>query len=301
MVAVTIGVGKYGTMARYAAKAVHEMTNLDTVILDERHFAESGLASPHFLKLRIFDLVDADAVMFFDADMVCLNKWDPKLVANPNAIVAVADRQHPLITEACRKWGIALGEYFNTGLLILDRTLHRKWLNETELFTKSHPPMPLYDQTPLNIVRHRLGLSLDLIDRRHNWIGFGNGLLCYQVPVFMAHTLCADSKMANIDFFEGRLQLKSDIHLEINEAETVRLRGQWLSLNGDVRKIRIYLNHDGTIRPFDSPAGGNYWCVVDGHKSPVLVVASETEAIQTFTKISDDRWRSTDEFQILDQ
>src|SRR5438270_686014 len=70
MIAVTIGIGEaYKKLAEHAAQAVHEMTGLKTLILDDQHFTRSGLPHPHHLKLRLFDLVNDDTIMFFDSDM----------------------------------------------------------------------------------------------------------------------------------------------------------------------------------------------------------------------------------------
>ncbi len=67
MIAVTMGFGEpFGRLAALAARAVREMTGLETVVLDGTHFAASGLPHPHHLKLRIFDHVDDDAVLYFD-------------------------------------------------------------------------------------------------------------------------------------------------------------------------------------------------------------------------------------------
>jgi hypothetical protein len=296
MIAVTIGVGRYQAMADYAALAVRKMTGLSTVVLGEDHFANSGLSYPHFLKLRLFDLLDEEDLLFFDADMVCLNSWDPRLFAQRQAIVAVADRpDQPVVREACATWGIPQGEYFNTGLLILNRASHSQWLKEAELFVHSHALMPLYDQTPLNIVRHQLGLSLSLLDRRFNWIGFGEGSFCYQVPVFMAHTLCADAKRANLDFFEGRLRLEFSPQWTINEMETSKLRGRTLQIDYGLRRVGIQLRPDGTVGPFGSQLGGHYWCVLNGKVSPILAIASETEVVRTYTMVGADHWLTTEE------
>src|SRR2546429_9272459 len=82
--------------------------------------------------LRIFDLVADDEVMFFDSDMVCLNPWNPQRFAKPDALVAVAERLHSMVIKACRDWEIPVHEYFNAGLMILNRNCNHDWLQETE-------------------------------------------------------------------------------------------------------------------------------------------------------------------------
>ena len=91
MLGITIGTGEYySRLAKRAARAVEEKTGVKTIVLGDEHFAASGLPAPHHLKLRLFDFVDDDFVMYFDADMVCLNSWKPERVARKDAVVAVA-------------------------------------------------------------------------------------------------------------------------------------------------------------------------------------------------------------------
>ena len=299
MIAVTIGTGEYYTkLANYAAGAIEKMTGLKTVILGDEHFAASGLPFSHHLKLRLFELVEDDEIMFFDSDMVCLNPWDPRRLAKPDALVAVAERLHPMVIRACRDWDIPLHEYFNAGLMIFNRKSHEEWLRETERFVQANPGVPPYDpydQTPLNITRHRLGLKLELLDRRYNWVGFGTGEFDYEVPLFMAHGLKPYYKFANIDFFEGRYKPPFRWHIQINDDETNRIKNQTLRLKGGHQEKSLHLNKDGTIGPPYYPGAGRYWLVHNKPDGPRLAIATETEVLREFTKTSDDTWESVQE------
>ncbi len=297
MIAVTIGTGRYTQLAQHAARAVQEMTGLETRVLTDEHFAASGLPTPHFLKLRLFELTDAESVLFFDADIVCLKPWRPQEFANRDAIVAVADLLS-IARGECRKWNIPIGEYINTGMMILNRASHQEWLRETEHFVKTHPPANLYDQTPLNIVRHQLGLRLELLDRRYNWLSFGYGSLCYKVPAFMAHRMMISSKVVNLDFFEGRCKPPFDWCIEINECETKKLRGKITYLDTGFGKTCIFLKPDGTVGPSESQAGGNYWFVRNESNQPRLVLASHAEILQEFRMSADGCWEATQHLQL---
>jgi hypothetical protein len=69
MVGVTIGVGEhYGRFAELAARAVEEKTRLRTIILRDSHFVFSRLPAPNYLKLRMFDFVDDDSILYFEAN-----------------------------------------------------------------------------------------------------------------------------------------------------------------------------------------------------------------------------------------
>jgi len=301
MIAVTIGIGEYYTkLAFHAAQAVHKMTGLETVILDNGHFTSSGLPYSHQLKLRIFDLVDDDSILYFDSDMVCLNPWNPEPLARADALVAVAERLHPMVITACRDWDIPIRQYFNSGLMILNRNCHHEWFRETERFVLANPGVPSYDpydQTALNITRYRLGLKLELLDRRYNWVGFGLGKVSYEVPVFMAHSLNPSNKFANIDFFEGRYKPPLQWHIDINEDEMEQLKNQTFCLRVGKKEENIRLNSDGTIGPPYFPGVGRYW-FVHGNSDPLtLAITSETEILREFRKIDADCWQSIRQLQ----
>src|SRR6059058_6028353 len=150
---------------------------------------------------------------------------------------------------------IILGdEYFNAGLLSLNRKCHQDWLLETERFVQTDQKFDEYDpydQAALNITRHRLGLKLQLLDRRYNWIGYGGSRLSYEVPVFMAHGLHPENKFANIDFFEGRYKPPFNWHIQIDEERMNKLKGRTLRLKAQNKdtEMRVQLNRDGTIGP----------------------------------------------------
>jgi hypothetical protein len=252
------------------------------------------------LKLRLFDFVDDDAVMFFDSDMVCLNPWNPQRLAKTDAVVAVVERPVPTIMRICQDWDIPWHEYFNAGLMILNRRHHQDWLRETERFVltdKKFTEYDPYDQAALNITRYRLGLKLELLDRRYNWIGFGIGKLCHEVPVFMAHGLSDGNRFANIDFFEGRSKPPFNWHFRIDEDEMNRLKNQTLRVKGGYKEKSLHLNSDGTIGPPFYPGVGCYWFIHTKSNSRRLVIASQRELLEEFSQVGDGVWESVQELQ----
>ena len=296
MVGITIGVGEYySRLAKYAAQAVEEKTGVKTTILGDQHFASSGLPAPHHLKLRMFDFVDDESLLYFDADMVCLNSWKPAYCAREDAVVAVAESARPLHVRTAQDWEIPVEEYFNAGLLILNRKCHWEWLRETERFVltdKKFSEYDPYDQAALNITRHRLGLKLELLDRRYNWIGYGSSRLSYEVPVFLAHGLHPENKFANIDFFEGRYKPPFQWHIEINEEEMNTLKDRIFRMKVGDTERRIRFNNDATIRPPYFPGAGQYWFIRNRAGSSLLTICSEGQILQEFKKTQVGSWNS---------
>jgi len=92
MIGVTIGVGNFHMKtAKISAECLKEQTGLDTIILTEDQFKELELQHPSALRLKIFDLVDSENILYFDADWFCVNKWDPLIYKNNKNIIACHD------------------------------------------------------------------------------------------------------------------------------------------------------------------------------------------------------------------
>jgi|SRR5438105_3805724 len=303
MVGVTIGVGEYyGRLASLAAQAMQEKTGIKTTVLTDKHFASSGLPAPHHLKLRMFDLVDAESIVYFDADMACLRPWKPQHFANSDAVVAVAESARPLHICTAQDWGIPVEKYFNAGLMILNRKYHQDWLRATERFVLTDTKFKEYDpldQAALNITRHRLGLELELLDRRYNWIAFGVGRLCYEVPIFMAHTLRPENKFANIDFFEGRYKPPFNWHIDIDEQEMGKLKNRTLFLHPGNTEAGIRFNSDGTIGPPYYAGIGQYWFVHNKAGALLLAICTEVQIMREFEKTAEGYWQSVQHLELV--
>ena len=296
MVGVTIGVGEhYGRLAELAARAVEEKTRLRTIILRDSHFVFSRLPAPNYLKLRMFDFVDDDSILYFDADVACLNPWRPDHFVNSEAIVAVAENSRPRHLAVVSEWGIPFAEYFNSGVMILNRQNHWNWLKETEQFIRTEPRFAPYeprDQVALNVCRQRMGLKLSLLDRRYNWVDFGVGRLCHEVPVFMAHPLKPDDRLSNIDFFEGRYKPPFNWKIAIDEHEISKLKNRTLRLKAEGADTLVRFSCDGTIAPPYFAGVGQYWFVHNKGGTPVLAICSDKQIVWEFAKTVDGSWRS---------
>ena len=292
-VAVTIGVAHYAEMAALAARELSERTGLRTVVIGDREFANSGLEEPAFLKFRLFDLVDAENILFFDADMVCLEGWDPAQYFGSRAIACVRERMVPVVLRESPLWGVPPEEHFNTGLFIASRRHHAAWLRRAEGM-RHERPTALYDQLPLNGARRELGIPLKLLDRRHNWIGFGSSSLSHDVPVYMAHRLAPDRQHLNVEYFKGRYQL-FEPKLVADEDSTARLRGRSSALHdgGGGRRV-LFFRDDGTLLPPAPPEQEGYWFVHTVRGRPTLALASERQILRQFVRVLSGAWVATE-------
>ena len=92
MIAVTLGINPlYRALARLSAKCIQDTTDLDTLILTESDFKKSNFSHPAALKLKVFDFIQDDNVLFFDADWFSINKWSPNDYDDKVPIIACHD------------------------------------------------------------------------------------------------------------------------------------------------------------------------------------------------------------------
>lgn len=177
MVAVTIGVGpKWKALAELSAETVRDTTGLRTVILDEHHLEACGVEKPHHLKFRLFDLVpEADSLLYFDADTIFLQAWNPREFSRGRELAAVADRPtHDTVCYDAHQIGMRVSDYFNSGLFIVNRRHHAALLRKAEYY-QGYFRSIFHDQTALNAARHRARVPVRLLPREYNWLDFDRG------------------------------------------------------------------------------------------------------------------------------
>jgi hypothetical protein len=208
MIGVTIGVGAYySALAHVAAACLKKQADVNSVILSDRHFLESGLHHPAALKFRIFDLVSACNILYYDADWFCVKKWRPQTFAQHRRIVAchdfvlatdwpaqafdfeaeavecrasdrvfVGEPKGPLrqdyIADVERSIGLGLPprRWINTGMFIVNRVYHRYWLDRGEyLYRQPGGHHDKYFEQPAMLkALEELGIGVDYLPRAHN-------------------------------------------------------------------------------------------------------------------------------------
>ena len=287
--AVTIGVGDYAEMAALAAKELTQRTGLQAVVLGDREFAESGLEHPAFLKFRLFDLLEFDDLLFFDADTVCLADWDPSPLLGSEAVACVRERMVPLVLEESARWGVPPEEHFNTGLFTVSRRHHARWLRRAEEIRRRFPTV-LNDQLPLNAARRELGLPLRLLDRRYNWLGFGASSLSHEAPVVLAHRLAPGRQDLNVAYFNGKYELFEPL-IRLDDGAAGQVAGRTFAFYdaGGARRV-LQLRGDGTITPPAPPEEPGYWFVQSLQGRPALALASETTVLHRFVRVLSGAW-----------
>lgn len=150
MIAVTIGSGeKWRLVAQASAAQVERMTGLETHIIDS--VADSS-CHPSWEKLRIFDHVGGDNVLYFDADIWIAGKWNVEQMhyEMERHFMAAPDVASVPVNYECGKFGIPFPDcYVNAGLWVANRRKHESILQ------KAYARRPEFgswlEQTALNL------------------------------------------------------------------------------------------------------------------------------------------------------
>ena len=135
MIAVTIGVGdKWREIAECSTDSVRERTGLETRVLGEEAMAKYGFVQPHWLKFRLFEeFPEAETILYFDADTIFLQEWDPRVFARRSEFICVRDRdEYENIRSESRLIDVPANMYFNGGFFIANRTHHAALLHKAE-------------------------------------------------------------------------------------------------------------------------------------------------------------------------
>ena len=170
VVGVTIGCGpRFNAMAKLAAREFTRRTGRRAFVFDQVDQERLGLTTPHRLKFELFRLLDStvDAVAFFDADMVCLEDFDPATLLGDDGFAAVRDlSREPWILADAARAGVPPQHYFNSGFFVL----HRRRLELLALAASLGPYLdtPFKDQTHLNAAANLLGVAVNYLPARFN-------------------------------------------------------------------------------------------------------------------------------------
>jgi hypothetical protein len=172
--AVTIGVGPvWRLIAELAAESVRGRTGLETRILGEEDMARCRVRTPHFLKMRLFELFpEAEHILYFDADMIFLQQWDPRVLAGRGEFICVRDRADEAnVRREAQLSSLPSNMYFNSGLFIANRTHHAAMLRKAEHDIPELATI-FHDQTYLNRARRVLGIPALFLPKEYNFLGF---------------------------------------------------------------------------------------------------------------------------------
>lgn len=268
---ITIGVGRFGPLASLAAQRFTHYTGLPAIVLNERELQRCCVDSPHQLKFRLFDLVDADNVVYFDADAVTIRRWDPSRFAGAPHITAVRDFwfSDPIRRES-RDFAISNVDYFNSGMFIANRRYHRDWLRLAQQISQTQESR-FKDQTYLNAAAQRGGFSVRFVDRRYNWISREKDA-ADRIPAFVLHEAGPRRKRQamratshSMTQGEGEYAIDEDAFRSLGDAYYVqRIHG----LGHSVMQLRP----DGTIARGGGPLK-RYWCVRCDERERVLTIS----------------------------
>lgn len=296
MIGVTIGIGDYWHLAQRAAESMSARTGLRCIVLAEDHLRRAGLAGrpAAWLKLWLWDFVEDDRVLWFDADTLCLREWNPADFADGQAVVATRDWSWRTGIQAeAESVGVPVDEYFLSSIMLLHRPIHEPLLRlAREILPRTSGRV--YEQTALNAARHRLGLPIKWLDRRFNWSLFGLGNLQEDAAPIVAHFNSDDLRRKQCAVGATNCSAISTAGSPGDDVEVAAF-GQlgdrfyrYSRIGHDERPI--LLRADGTIG-HGGGAAERFWFVRRTSVGLSLVIGSETERTCELTLEKDGVWR----------
>lgn len=293
---VTIGIGEYEVLAQRAASSMAASTGLQCTVLTEEHLRQAGLEGrpAAWLKLWLWDFVEDNRVLWFDADTCCLRRWNPADFADDTAVVAARDWywRNGIQAEA-ESVRMPADEYFLSSIMLLYRPAHEPLLRLAREILP-HTSGRVYEQTALNAARHRLGLPIKWLDRRFNWSLFGLGNLQADAAPIVAHFNSDDLRRKQSVIAATNHSASPTVENpgdDVDVAAFTQLGDRFYRYSRIGHDERpILLRADGTIG-HGGGAAERFWFV---RRTPVgasLVIGSETECTCELTLEKDGVWR----------
>lgn len=290
-VGVTIAVGaEYEGLAQQAVERFRRFTGCDVVVLNDDHFRASGLRHPSQLKFRLLDLVNAEQLVYFDADAFVRQPWNVTAVANSQAFCATrAFWFEPWVERLGQLYGFG-DRVVCSGVMLVHRKHHGSVLRLAEQLQPASDEFLGHfnaEEIAISTALHLLKVPIQFLERRFNWVQYGRGDLHHMANVVVAHA-CDPA-------LRRQLLVPGEDTAGVPPTATASDSTAWGArtyiydrLGYDLRPMT--LRSDGTI----SEGGGNaerFWYMADIDGEELLVIGAPTEETCRFRCGSDGVWR----------
>ena len=247
------------------------------------------------LKLWVFELLAAENILYFDADLVFLRKWNPLIFAGVAEFVCVRDHWYRTNIQAdARLFGVPADEYFNSGFFIANRTHHGQMMQFARQCLYEAPTL-LPDQGPMNAARSRLKIPLHFLSRRFNTVGAPASPLWKEVEAVAVHGAGRHHRAIPAIVRETEALGEPPTASMEDGAGEMWTRDFWCRI-GDADPCRLRFSRDGTVWGSTDPRI-RLWFVVEGKAGPELLLTHEFKvSYRLFQKPGG--WKGRDEESI---
>jgi methyltransferase family protein len=273
LLAVTIGIGpEHELLAQHAAERMRRFTGLEVQILGPVEYAASACRHPCHLKFRLFDLVDAENILYFDADAFCLRPWNPRPLCDRQEWIGVRGLWFdPWVERLGRAYGFGQ-DIFSGGVFLCNRAHHLRVLRLAEIFQRDDDMFQggwNPDEVALNTALKALGVDVHFLDRRYNWLQYGRGTLEAQAGVVIAHACSSELRSR---YLKGYLPESSIEATSAADALPYDIAGKTFiydRIGYDARPVEFRL--DGTIGLGGGDAERYYFSEVQGGRRRLIL------------------------------
>lgn len=289
MIAVTIGCDDYLPLAEYSANRFHTMTGIPVHIIKNADLPVKLKDARHAKFFIPSILQTSEQIIYFDADLILTRPVDfSTFVNDQNKIYVCRDLPiSQIIDKECSKFSLDRHNYFNSGLLVFNPTLHKEWLTESFRIAERGGSV-FSDQTYLNMALNNLEYSYEFLPTTFNAVDFKlNSTDSVLIPYGIHVTIRK--------LYEKN---KDAIHRVISEADAVvvdeytykfdylkKLSGVYEYHRVNIDKRILELRNDGTIgynkkrmelfwHPVECKTNGSLHIVIDNLESTTCVLNS---------------------------
>lgn len=254
---VTICNEAYRSRAEIAAEQFVGATDCPAVILEEQDFddARSLVRSvltgdiaahevPQAAKLFVFDWLSAERLAYFDADLLFIKPLDLSQLPGCGKLRVVRDFWwNDGVSADCMHSAIDAQRYFNSGLMLMERRQHSKWLEEARrIYVTLNAPV-FREQTALNVAAQRLSTPTHYLPRDFNLI---YGADTEELDLFSVTGLHLLHWFPPEDY-RRMIHAHANTGMVCVDPATTRLAGEWIYERVGIGQRRLEFLPDGSI------------------------------------------------------
>ncbi len=304
MIAVTIAVGDaYRNLAAHAAERMRRFTGLPVHVLNEadmirwispQDVVRWGPRASMLLKFRLFEVFEADRILYFDADAFACRPWRPESLGTARDFVCTRDlhtSEH--IRDECARMGLTPDSYFNSGFFIAGREAHGSLFAAARrrMAASDEAEPAFFEQTYLNLAARDCRVEPRFVDRRFNYLQWRPGdEMAAATPAVLIHAAGApEAKQLLLDELR---QSDRSTGADCDDEAAARLAGRfYIYERVGYDRRRIELRADGT---FGRGAADleTHWFVLKPKPggAPVMVIGNHSQITCELTGAGGQAW-----------
>lgn len=318
MIAITIAIGDlYKQFAITSVPLAKKMTGLNVKVITENdNITEEELKCPYLIKSRLFDFVEEDHILYFDADLFYIRPWDP-LEFCDTKFYCVRDHTDGYTTLSDSYFfNLDNKQYFNSGFFIANRYKHKAFFEKTYEICKAFNNFkkiinknlnintritPTYDQSIFNLVAQKINLPINFLSKRYNWLTeyINSNSLFLKTDSLSIHYCSGKDAAWSSNYLKFITEhVKNKVPIKWDEKSSQNCVGKYIyKCAKNTWAKEIFLHSDGLITSDENLQWEKYFCINEYDKTLIFFGKEEIEntkdktyALSASFYFKNDRW-----------